>query len=67
MKFKAMATAAAIATASLGTLLASPAAQAQAQEQCMPLLVYRTGQFAPQRHELLLRLRLGGGAGQQGA
>ena len=47
MKFKSIAMAAAIATASLGTLLASPAAQAQAQEQFMPLLVYRTGQFAP--------------------
>ena len=47
MKFKSIAMAAAIATASLGTLLASPAAQAQAQEQFMPLLVYRTGPYAP--------------------
>lgn len=30
-----------------GTLLTSPAAQAQAKEQFIPLLVYRTGPYAP--------------------
>ena len=47
MKFKKAALAAATAALALGTLLTAPAAQAQAQEQFMPLLVYRTGQFAP--------------------
>ncbi len=45
MKFKTLAIATATVAAGLGTLLASPAAQAA--DQFMPLLVYRTGQFAP--------------------
>ena len=47
MKFKKAALAAASAALGLGTLLATPAVQAQAQDQFIPLLVYRTGQFAP--------------------
>ena len=47
MKFKKAALAAATAALGLGTLLSAPAVQAQAQEQFVPLLVYRTGQFAP--------------------
>ena len=46
MKFKTIALATATVAASMGALLASPAAHA-AEEQFMPLLVYRTGQFAP--------------------
>jgi len=45
MKFKSIALATATVAASMGTLLASPAAHAE--DQFMPLLVYRTGQFAP--------------------
>ena len=37
----------ALAIATLGGIAAAPAVQAQAQEQFIPLLVYRTGQFAP--------------------
>ena len=37
----------ALAIAALGGIAAAPAVQAQAQEQFIPLLVYRTGQFAP--------------------
>ncbi|MDA7417636.1 ABC transporter substrate-binding protein [Xenophilus arseniciresistens] len=43
MKLRSLA---ALAAASL-SLLAAPGAQAQAAEQFVPLLVYRTGQFAP--------------------
>lgn len=45
MTFNKPAIAAAIAAALLGGLATAPAAQAQ--EQFVPLLVYRTGQFAP--------------------
>jgi branched-chain amino acid transport system substrate-binding protein len=45
MMFKKVAIAAATVAAGMGALVASPAAQAQ--EQFVPLLVYRTGQFAP--------------------
>ncbi len=45
MTFKQVALAAAIAAAGIGGLAAAPAAQAQ--DQFVPLLVYRTGQFAP--------------------
>ncbi|MEQ6434730.1 ABC transporter substrate-binding protein [Comamonas sp. w2-DMI] len=45
MMFKKVAIAAATVAAGMGALMASPAAQAQ--EQFVPLLVYRTGQFAP--------------------
>ena len=44
MKLKSLA---AVAAASLSALMAPTAAQAQASEQFVPLLVYRTGQFAP--------------------
>ena len=37
----------ALAIAALGGIAAAPAVQAQTQEQFIPLLVYRTGQFAP--------------------
>ena len=37
----------ALAIATLGGIAAAPAVQAQTQEQFIPLLVYRTGQFAP--------------------
>ena len=45
MMFKKIAIAAATVAAGMGALVASPAAQAQ--EQFVPLLVYRAGQFAP--------------------
>lgn len=45
MMFKKVAIAAATVAAGMGALMASPAVQAQ--EQFVPLLVYRTGQFAP--------------------
>ena len=48
MTFKRnIALAVATVAAGMGALVASPAVQAQGQEQFMPLLVYRTGQFAP--------------------
>ncbi|HRD84288.1 MAG TPA: ABC transporter substrate-binding protein, partial [Rubrivivax sp.] len=47
MKLKSMAFAAAVAAAGLSTLLATPAALAQAKEQFFPVLVYRTGAYAP--------------------
>ena len=37
----------ALAIAALGGIAGAPAVQAQTQEQFIPLLVYRTGQFAP--------------------
>jgi len=43
--FKKVAIAAATVAAGIGALVAAPAAQAQ--DQFVPLLVYRTGQFAP--------------------
>ncbi|MEG0947435.1 MAG: ABC transporter substrate-binding protein, partial [Comamonas sp.] len=45
MMFKKIAMAAATVAASMGALMTAPAVQAQ--EQFVPLLVYRTGQFAP--------------------
>lgn len=47
MEFKKATLAAATAALGLGTLLSAPPVQAQAQDQFIPLLVYRTGQFAP--------------------
>lgn len=47
MTLKSMVTLAAAAAAAAGALLATPAAQAQAKEQFFPLLVYRTGPYAP--------------------
>jgi len=47
MKFKSFAQVAAIAAVGWSGLLAAPAALAQAKEQFFPLLVYRTGAYAP--------------------
>lgn len=47
MKLKKLATAAAIAVTGLSSLATSTLVHAQAAEQFIPLLVYRTGQFAP--------------------
>ena len=47
MKFKKATLAAATAALGLGMLLSAPAVQAQSNDQFIPLLVYRTGQFAP--------------------
>ena len=47
MQLKKIAIAAAIAATGLSSLVTSTLAQAQAAEQFIPLLVYRTGQFAP--------------------
>lgn len=47
MPLKQIAIAAAIAATGLSSLVTSTLAQAQAAEQFIPLLVYRTGQFAP--------------------
>ena len=47
MKLKNIATAAAIAAMGLSSLATSTLVHAQAAEQFVPLLVYRTGQFAP--------------------
>ena len=47
MQLKKFAIAAAIAATGLSSLVTSTLAQAQAAEQFIPLLVYRTGQFAP--------------------
>lgn len=47
MQLKKIALAAAVAAAGLSALATSTLAQAQAAEQFIPLLVYRTGQFAP--------------------
>ncbi|HRG72117.1 MAG TPA: ABC transporter substrate-binding protein, partial [Thauera aminoaromatica] len=46
MKFRNLALAAAIASVGLSSAVFSTAAQAQAQEQFFPVLVYRTGAFA---------------------
>src|SRR6187397_1454139 len=47
MQFKSFARVAAIAAVGWAGLLAAPAAFAQAKEQFFPLLVYRTGPYAP--------------------
>lgn len=47
MKFKKATLAAATAALGMGMLLSAPAVQAQTKDQFIPLLVYRTGQFAP--------------------
>ena len=47
MQFKSFARVAAIAAVGWAGLLAAPAALAQAKEQFFPLLVYRTGAYAP--------------------
>ncbi|MBL8289350.1 MAG: ABC transporter substrate-binding protein [Rubrivivax sp.] len=47
MKFKPFALAAAAGAVALSALLATPAAQAQAQEQFFPALPYRTGPYGP--------------------
>ena len=47
MKLKSLALTAALVASTLGAALAPAAAQAQAKEQFFPLLVYRTGPYAP--------------------
>ena len=47
MKFKKATLAVATAALGMGMLLSAPAVQAQSNDQFIPLLVYRTGQFAP--------------------
>ena len=47
MKFKKATLALATTALGMGMLLSAPAAQAQTKDQFIPLLVYRTGQFAP--------------------
>src|SRR5688572_31394519 len=47
MKLKSLALTAALVAGTVGTLLAPSLAQAQAKEQFFPLLVYRTGAYAP--------------------
>ena len=47
MKFKSLIAATAIVAAGLGSLATAPDALAQAKEQFYPLLVYRTGAYAP--------------------
>jgi len=47
MTLKSFSLIAAAAAAALSALLATPLAQAQAKEQFFPLLVYRTGPYAP--------------------
>ena len=47
MKFKSLAIALAITAAGLASLATAPAAFAQAKEQFFPVLVYRTGAYAP--------------------
>jgi branched-chain amino acid transport system substrate-binding protein len=47
MKLKTLALAAAATAALAGSLLTTTAAQAQAKEQFFPVLVYRTGAYAP--------------------
>lgn len=47
MTLKSLALTAALVASTLGALLAPAAAQAQAKEQFFPLLVYRTGPYAP--------------------
>lgn len=47
MNIKNLTLASAVVATGLGSLLSAPLAQAQTAEQFIPLLVYRTGQFAP--------------------
>ncbi|GIX24263.1 MULTISPECIES: ABC transporter substrate-binding protein [Caldimonas] len=47
MKLKSLALAATLAAAGTAALVTATAAQAQAQEQFFPVLVYRTGAYAP--------------------
>jgi branched-chain amino acid transport system substrate-binding protein len=47
MKLKTLATAAALSAAGLASLVTTPSAFAQAKEQFFPVLVYRTGAYAP--------------------
>ena len=47
MKVRSLALAATVLATGLGSLLTMPAAHAQAKEQFFPLLVYRTGPYAP--------------------
>lgn len=47
MKLKSLALATAAVAAALGSLLSAPAVYAQAKEQFFPVLVYRTGAYAP--------------------
>ena len=47
MKLKSLALALAVATAGLGALATAPAAFAQAKEQFFPVIVYRSGPYAP--------------------
>ncbi len=47
MKIKSLLLATAVAGAGLASLISAPAAFAQAKEQFFPLLVYRTGPYAP--------------------
>jgi len=47
MKLKTIATAAALSAAGLASLVTTPSAFAQAKEQFFPVLVYRTGAYAP--------------------
>jgi len=47
MKLKSLIAAAAVAVAGLGTVATLPVAHAQAKEQFFPVLVYRTGAYAP--------------------
>ena len=47
MKFRSIVLATAVATTGLAALLTTSLAQAQAKEQFFPLLVYRTGAYAP--------------------
>src|SRR5215204_1403609 len=47
MKLKSLALATAFVAASAGSLATAPSAFAQAKEQFFPVLVYRTGAYAP--------------------
>ncbi|TSE29153.1 hypothetical protein Tchar_02612 [Tepidimonas charontis] len=47
MKLRSTVLAAATAAAALSSALVGPAAYAQAKEQFFPVLVYRTGAYAP--------------------
>lgn len=47
MKLRSLALAAAVAVTSMSAALVAPSVHAQAQEQFFPVLVYRTGAFAP--------------------
>jgi branched-chain amino acid transport system substrate-binding protein len=47
MKIRNIAMTAAVVCATLSSALVAPAAMAQAKEQFFPVLVYRTGPYAP--------------------